>query len=411
MSKLYLFITLTIFLASCPAKNGNEPAIAVAHEPGRTMFVNAPAGLRVRNSPGVHGDVIGALSDLSEVVVLRENDRSETINGIEGRWTFVETDDIQGWVFGGFLSLEPVRRFEITLAETPTGVYPTHVEVAGRTHHLVFSDGSRESIIGGKPLTWNGDWSNIKIFSTTNNDYPQPNYAHGNGTVIYAENIGNATRTLRRHIQRIQIGNFIHISGLPKYENIQIYLYPELNESLIIGDLEHGDFINIEQILETSEENNYFSVWLYIRKDEAINGWIFIGEYEYRSRWSVPYIDNRWEILEHISIDNRSWTIRRLDGDVSVWDRTVEIRDNPGLVGTNTISKVITPVDALPLVHLNLIAATEEFDTINGIVDRWLKINYDGTVGWVFGGDVGVERGGPKYLLPDALLLSELVGP
>ena len=416
MSKLYISVILTVFLASCFAKNGNEPAVAVADESNRAMFVNAPAGLRVRNSPSVHGDVIGALSDLSEVVAVRENDHSETINGIEGRWTFVETDDIQGWVFGGFLSLEPVRRFEITLAETPTGVYPTHVEVAGRTHHLVFSDGSRESIIDGKPLTWNGDWSNIRVFSTTNNDYPQPDYAHGNGTIINTDNTGNATRILRRHIQRIQLYDDIPIS-FGGHESIQIYLYPEVNENLIIGELVPWDFINIEDLLEISAGNNYF-VWLYIRKDDGINGWILSGEYEYeRTRWnapfigySAPYINNRWEILDHISINNRSWTIRRLEQYVSVWRKT-EIRDNPGLVDTKIISNIIIPETDNPVVHLEVIAATEECDTINGIDDRWLKINHDGTIGWIFGGPVSVERGGPKYLLPDTRVLSQLVGP
>ena len=34
--------------------------------------------------------------------------------------------------------------------------------------------------------------------------------------------------------------------------------------------------------------------------------------------------------------------------------------------------------------------------------DRWVKIQYEeGKYGWVFGGYVSVERGGPKYMIPE----------
>jgi hypothetical protein len=40
----------------------------------------------------------------------------------------------------------------------------------------------------------------------------------------------------------------------------------------------------------------------------------------------------------------------------------------------------------------------------NGENDRWLKISYQGTEGWIFGGYTDVERGGPKYYLPETII-------
>jgi len=247
-----------------------------------------------------------------------------------------------------------------------------------------------------------------KYIEIANYENIRPNFANGNGTIISIENIGNKTRTLRKHIQRIQIGE-VTIEGLRIRENLQIYSYPKLDENLSINELIQGDYINIEHILEINIENNYF-VWANIRKDNDINGWIFLGEYEYRfATFNVPYLNNRWEILDIKNINNNYWTIRKMVyQDVSVWDRTVEIRNNPGLVDTEVISEIITPKDALPLIVLEVIAATEELYTINGITDRWLKIEHNGIIGWVFGGDVGVERGGPKYFIPDVMIFNQL---
>ena len=79
----------------------------------KTMYVNATAGLRVRNSPDVNADRIGVLSDLSEVTVIREDRENLTIDGINGKWTFIESSIVSGWVFGGYLSQEPMRRAKL----------------------------------------------------------------------------------------------------------------------------------------------------------------------------------------------------------------------------------------------------------------------------------------------------------
>lgn len=55
-----------------------------------------------------------------------------------------------------------------------------------------------------------------------------------------------------------------------------------------------------------------------------------------------------------------------------------------------------------PQLTYNVVEITEESEIIDGINDRWVKIEYEkGKYGWVFGGYVSVERGGPKYMIPE----------
>ena len=132
---LIVFVCMVILLVSCARKDDPEVArikqnmnTHVAEEPqsgaigvashalnqqqartetslNRTMFVNALAGLRVRDAPGLDGNRIGALDFGAEVRAIREDGDTFTIDNVEGKWMFVETDDLQGWIFGGFLSL------------------------------------------------------------------------------------------------------------------------------------------------------------------------------------------------------------------------------------------------------------------------------------------------------------------
>ena len=249
----------------------------------------------------------------------------------------------------------------------------------------------------------------IFFITITLQGFSQPNYSNENGTIIDIKNIENAEWIYRIHIQNIKIGNLIIISNLVKEENILVYKNHELDEALIIGELKCGDFINIEQIAE-EKLNDTYSVWLKVHKNNILRGWIFLGKYDIKwAKSSVPYFNNRWEIIEYINMNNRIWTIRNMVfQDISVWDKVINIRDNPGLIGTKIISQIVPPKNGPPLVSLKAIAATEETETIDNINDRWIKINYDGIEGWVYGGNVGVERGGPKYFIPEIMIFNQL---
>jgi hypothetical protein len=251
---------------------------------------------------------------------------------------------------------------------------------------------------------------NITIFG-----YSQPNYANGNGTIIKVENTGGTTRTFRRHLKRVQIGDILYINNYD-WSDFLVYANPKINTNEVIYKLKHGDIINIEQILEINEGEIY-SVWLNIYKDNSKKGWLFFGENREPSSipspgrpispsYCVPYYNNRWEILERINVNNKIWTIRRGDQRVAVapYEKiTVNVYDK--LAGTNIISK-ITPTSDNPLIFVDVIAMSEETETIaNGRwEERWLKIKHNRIEGWIFGRYASVERGGIKYLIPEDMI-------
>ena len=118
-AKVYFLLFLAIFLLACRNRNYQESIVLEETNITETIeidmpaiqglnivkFVNAPVGLNVRDSPDINSNRIGGLSDLAEVLVIREDGEIFTIDGIDGKWTYIEADGIQGWVFGGFLSL------------------------------------------------------------------------------------------------------------------------------------------------------------------------------------------------------------------------------------------------------------------------------------------------------------------
>ena len=111
----------------------------------------------------------------------------------------------------------------------------------------------------------------------------------------------------------------------------------------------------------------------------------------------LPFGVKIYEDLGKIQSGNKIWNIRRLNQWISVWTN-LNIRDKPGLSG-NKISLIKYEG---PQLNYNVIEITEESEIIDGINDRWVKIEYEkGKYGWVFGGYVSVERGGPKYMIPE----------
>jgi hypothetical protein len=228
------------------------------------------------------------------------------------------------------------------------------------------------------------------------------NYANGNGTIIEIKTDGNIKWVIRKHIQSIKI------DYSSRNINLNIYDRPELENGTIIGEVNLNDNINITQVAEVTIADEYH-YWVNVTTDNNINGWIFCGKYEYKyAQFSIPYFAGGWEILEYINIGGKSWTIRRMVYQhVAVWE-ALNIRDKPGLVDTKVISRIIPPENTSPLVNLIVTEATEEMETIDGITDRWLKINYQGVEGWIFGGYTSVERGGPKYHTPENIIYAAL---
>ena len=228
------------------------------------------------------------------------------------------------------------------------------------------------------------------LFSKTNN------YNNGNGTIVELKKFNNQKWEIRKHIQRVQIGDMANKYNMLIYEN-------HSQQSKIVYELKLDDYINVSQVAQTYIDEQFY-VWLKVGMDNNINGWLFFGEYSSNyGRYHIPYLNNRWEIIEYIKT-TRKWTIRRMLFQwVTVWEE-LDIRNKPGIINTTVISKIVRPKDGDSQVNLEVIEATEETETIDDCNDRWLKIRYNGIEGWIFGGDANVQRGGPKYYLPETII-------
>ncbi len=86
-----------------------EPDASELPEPYR-MYINSLEGLRVRDVPSLEGNRVALLADLTEVMVMTEDANLVTIDGIQSKWAYIESGDIKGWVFGGYLSEGKVNK-------------------------------------------------------------------------------------------------------------------------------------------------------------------------------------------------------------------------------------------------------------------------------------------------------------
>jgi hypothetical protein len=132
-SPIYMFIILMVLISNCTRKTGvefNDEIRFEAEIPDNiqevktSMYVNAPEGLRVRNSPGLDGDRIALLENLTEVLIIEEDENNVNIDGINGKWTFIEADNIRGWVFGGYLSTEFIENHSMNRLEDDGNSFP-----------------------------------------------------------------------------------------------------------------------------------------------------------------------------------------------------------------------------------------------------------------------------------------------
>jgi hypothetical protein len=89
---------LAVMIAAC-SKEGND-----AKNSESVMYVDAGAGLRMRSSADTGAAVILTIPNGSQVTVLEIAEPQIEISGKTGRWTKVQYQGKEGWVFGGFLS-------------------------------------------------------------------------------------------------------------------------------------------------------------------------------------------------------------------------------------------------------------------------------------------------------------------
>lgn len=243
-------------------------------------------------------------------------------------------------------------------------------------------------------------------FLVCNNLFSNPliddaNYNNGNGTILEREVKDGVIKERRKCEVNVEIGDLLW--------GKQRIIYDNYTNKKQIGLLEDNDKVQILEIytilLPKREESEKDSgeVWYKIKRGQT-KGWIQKNARD-NDFCSNPYFDNNWEILEIIKDNGKKWTVRKINQEVAVYVR-LNVRDKPGLNGKKIF--MLHDYDFKegqnmnPQENHNIVAMTEETETIDGFDEHWLKVEYEkGKFGWIFGGYAGIERGGPKYYIPE----------
>ena len=234
------------------------------------------------------------------------------------------------------------------------------------------------------------------------------NYNNGNGTIVEQKVEDNKQITIRKHEDRLELFSVVFDEAIRAngVNELVILDKPQINANVVFIIPEYPVVTYINTILFRYEKSLYDdknNSWLYVKTDDGNVGWLYLGiSFD-------PYEDGTWTFLEKITIQNRIWTVRKFVGSFFVWE-TLDVRDKPGIIGTNILFKIQN--DNHLWLGINILAITEEKDTIDGETDYWVKIKDDkNRIGWLFGGYGDVTRGGPKYRIPDASIRFEYAFP
>jgi uncharacterized protein YgiM (DUF1202 family) len=202
MKNICLCLCLFILLISCK-KNNNEnqniigttidnvemindnietgsSEIQINQALNKTMYINASGGLRVRNLPSVDGERIGLLDYSTQVTITREENNNVIIDGIEGKWVYIKADNIEGWVFSGYLSdrIElDQKKYEFKIRNINVRMTDNQVlSILGNPSHIEFEENYDKNGFGYiywyyngiKLHFWDGrklDWDDVTLLT------------------------------------------------------------------------------------------------------------------------------------------------------------------------------------------------------------------------------------------------------
>lgn len=237
--------------------------------------------------------------------------------------------------------------------------------------------------------------------------YAAPNYNNGNGTVLSEFENNEIKITVRKCELHVVIGDLLREEHR--------FIYDNYANGTIIGKLKDNDDVEVLEsctVVHLNKPKDTWgnpsgALWYKIRLHE-ITGWICITSTTIGSG-TDPYYNNRYEIIGKIKSSGKVWTVRRMNQMVSVWEK-LNVRDTPGLSGKKVfLLHDFTEETRNAQENHTITAMTEETETIDGLTDHWLQIEYaPNTYGWIFGGYVSVERGGPKYYIPEQMVMMDL---
>lgn len=164
----------------------NEPKEDPNHINGGSSKTVKPPLLAVRDEPTRYGTVIGRIRQGKSVRILERAASWESLAGLRSVWVRVRYDDLEGWVFGGFLSSSGYTMSSDSL-DKPF-ILPLDQSQYRRTSQY----GPRKHPINGNPSFHSG----VDLAAAGGT----PIYAAGDGVIeIQNDNTGYGLLTVIRH--------------------------------------------------------------------------------------------------------------------------------------------------------------------------------------------------------------------
>ena len=226
-------------------------------------------------------------------------------------------------------------------------------------------------------------FSIISNLSAQNREIP-------NGTILEKKNINDHTLVSKKHEQKLVLDY-----SSPEYKQV---LYNDPIEKIKICDLQKNQEITIKEIIFLDGKKT----WLKIQTEDE-NGYILL-----LNNIFDPYKDNNWMPTGEIQSGNKIFHTLKCSQSFVVYTN-LKIRDKPGLDG-NKIGLIEASGSPYNPAYVKTIEVTQNGETIDGITERWAKIDYKGIKGWVFAGYLDYERGGTKWLTPEIIIHDTLCG-
>ena len=205
-----------------------------------------------------------------------------------------------------------------------------------------------------------------------------------NGTIIDNITRDNHSLVIRKHEQTLTIDWAA--------ESYSLILYDDPIKKNKIEDLHRKQEINIKQLIFVDGKKT----WMKIQVNDK-EGYIL-----YSNRIDDPYKDNSWMPAGTIKSENKTFHILKCKQGFIV-QTNLRIRDKPGLEG-NKIGLIVASTGSDNWAFVSTIEVTKEKETIDNMTERWAKIEYKGITGWVFGGYLEMERGGPRFNAPENII-------
>jgi uncharacterized protein YgiM (DUF1202 family) len=175
--------------------------------------------LHIRDEPSKYGTTIGIINHGSKVKIINKLNYTEAYNGMNSGWVKVSSDDIEGWVYAGFLHpIKIAKKLNDSLDKPfqfPLEPDPTKTRITSKF-------GPRIDPVTKKQ---NANHTGIDFYHTSR--FGASIYAAGDGIVIH-----QSTNTAFGYLTIIQ-----HENGLVTYYAHQQKFLVKQNDSIKAGDL------------------------------------------------------------------------------------------------------------------------------------------------------------------------------